>query len=86
MIRTIDELINYLFNDKDLQEAVKRVYYEIEKSNKALFESQIATNLISSKVLGNNFILHGSYVRTALDILVSEDFLTKKRAKYFKKN
>jgi len=46
-----------------------------------MVESQLARELISPALSGN-VILHGSYLRTALDILTSEGLVKKKGAKY----
>ena len=79
MVKEIGKLIDSLL-DGFLQDAVKKIYYELESSS-PLFECQIAEKIISPSVIGSP-ILHSSYVRTALDILVSENYLKIKKAKY----
>ncbi len=82
MAKTIARLISTLSEDPSLQEAVERVYNVVKKLNKPLFESQISVEVGGDRMLRNNMAHHGPYLRTALDILVSEDLLEKKGAKY----
>jgi len=79
---TIHDITDKLSEDKPLQNACKRTYIAILHSTKPKYESQLAEELLSPELLGRNTNLHGSYLRSALDILVSGKLIKKKDAKY----
>ena len=74
------------YADKSVVDAVIRVYNKISDSMIGIYESTLSEELASEKCLGNNTIHHGSYVRTALDILGYEDFIVRIKGKYFVRN
>ena len=78
----LDTLCEKLPDDDNLKEACRRVYDTILLGPEPVYESELSEDLLSPEVLGRNPILHGSYLRTALDILVSEGFLKKRKARY----
>ena len=89
MGKSIIELCEGLSNNPFLNDACEKVYYTLVNSRytlinsrESMFECEISQEVASKEVLGRNHIHHSAYLRTALDILVSEDLVKKKGALY----
>jgi len=68
--------------DEPLRTACNRVYLAISNAKTPLFEAELSRALLSPRTLGDSVALHGSYLRSALDILLAERSIKKKKAAY----
>ena len=65
------------------EHVIRKVYCDLSKSKTPKYEAEIASDL-ESDISGcaANIKCYGSYIRTALDILESENIIKKNKARY----